>query len=197
MVGWFSSTVTLSSVTGGSLTWTIDKQFKSGSVNAALVSAQAPAGLAGSTVLTANYSATTTGRAIGGGYFTGVATSAPGDGSASASSGGTQTPWTAGGVATTNADDVVVGAAMGDLGGTAGLSTPTAPWLEILDFNLGASGDQYTMVYRIVSSTATYTPAGTWAVAAVTTGVAAAYMADTGGAAAAPTLTMAPFQGAY
>jgi hypothetical protein len=124
---------------------------------------------------------------MSGASFTGIATSAPVDASASATVNSTN--WTGGGVATLNANDVVIGAAMGDSGADT-TSTPTATWTEVPatagDFNTAGNGDSFTMVYRIVSATGTYTPGGTWGVTNLTAGVGVAYMASTGAVAALP-----------
>jgi hypothetical protein len=176
LVGWFG-TGTLSSVAGGSLTWAIDKTIKNGSVGVAVVSAQAPSGLAASTVITATFSAAQAGRGISGASWTGVATSAPLDASASATS--SATGWTCGAVATIAANDVVIGACMGDDGSDT-TSTPTATWTEVPatagDFPSGGDGETYTMVYRLVTTPASYTPGGTWGLTNTNAGVGVAYM---------------------
>jgi hypothetical protein len=182
LVGWFGAG-SLSSVTGGSLTWSIDKTIANGSVHIALVSAQAAAGLASATVLTANYSASVTSRAVAGCSFTGIVSSAALDATASATP-AAGTAWNCGGVITTNANDVVVGVVMGDAGaGTT--STPAGGWTEVPatagDFNDNAAGDSWTMVYQIVSATGTYTPSGTWGISETTAGASGAYMAAGGG----------------
>lgn len=186
LVGNFiTGTPVVSSVSGGGLTWAVDKTVKNSQLGIGLASAQAPAGLASGTVLTATYSATTTSRGISGVSFTGIATSTPVDATASATP-ATGTAWNGGGVVTTNANDVVVGAAMGDAGaGTT--STPGAGWTEVPttagDFNSGASGDSWTLVYQIVAATGTYTPSGTWLASQTTNGgVGVAYKAAAGGA---------------
>jgi hypothetical protein len=183
-VDWFVAAGTLSGVSGGGLTWSIDKQIKNGSVSNALVSAQAPSGLAASTVITATLSASSVSLGISAISFTGVATSAPVDITASATS--TSTSWTGGTVATLNANDVVVGSCMGDDGSDT-TSAPNGTWTEPLtagDFNSAGNGDSYTMVYQIVSATGNYTPGGTWGVTNTNAGVAVAYMQASAAAAA-------------
>lgn len=176
-VAWFGTT-TLNTVAGGSLVWAIDKQFRSGSINVAFVSAQAASGLASSTSLTATFSGSSSGRMIGGDSFTGIATSSVTDGTA-ASSSGTGTAWSGGAVTTTNADDVIVGAAMRDAGADT-TSTPGASYTELKDFGAG-TGDNCTSVYRIVSATGSNTPTGTWLSTGNWAGIAVAYKAAVGG----------------
>lgn len=64
-VGWRTAT-TLSSCSGGSLTWTIDRQLQDASLarNGAFVSAYAAAGLASGTVITLTFSGNTTAKLV-------------------------------------------------------------------------------------------------------------------------------------
>lgn len=172
-----------SSVSGGSLTWVIDKAGVNGNLNVALVRASAPAGIASGTTITVTYAGATTSRAVSGFSFTGVDTSSPVDGTP-ASQTGTTVAWTSGAVTTANATDVVIGLNMlDDFDDTT--STPTAGWTEVPatagDFNTVTNGDSFTAVYQIVASTGTYTPGGTWAIGGTATvGVAVAYKAGAG-----------------
>lgn len=192
LVGWFHATGTLTSVTGGSLTWTIDKQIKNGSVGIALVSAYAAGGVASGTSLTANYSASSQNRGVSGWSFTGIATSSPVDTSASAT--GSSTAWTGGTCTTTAADTVVVGVAHGDAAIDL-TSTPSATWTEVPptagDFNAVGNGATFTAVYKIVSSAGANTPGGSFSGSVTFAGVSAAYMQDSA-VAVPPALVMAP-----
>ena len=193
-VYWFTyNNVTLNSVSGGSLTWTVDKQFQSGgSVNAALVSAQAPSGLASSTSITATFSSSIpTFKGICGASWTGVATPTVIDGTPGTSS-GSAAAWTAGSISTSNANDLVVGACTGDASGSFS-STPTGGWTENNDFSDSTDGDSGTQVYQIVSSTGAYNPGGTWSTSVSFSGVSVAYQAAaTAAAAAVPFLHRMP-----
>lgn len=63
-IGWFGN-VTVTGVSGGGLTWTVNASSPgAGVIHTAIASADAPAGLASSTVITATFSATCFARAI-------------------------------------------------------------------------------------------------------------------------------------
>lgn len=180
-VSWYNPGVT-ASVAGGSLTWTNDVQ-KNGSSDTnyhlAIFSAQAPSGLASGTTITATFSGTAFGRSICGDYWTGVATSSPKEQSSTA--GGTSaTAWNGGSVTTANADDLLVLMGWGDVVATT--NTPTAPAIEIEDFNIASDAATWAMEYRIVAATGTYSLAGAWGSAANEwLGCQVAYKADAGG----------------
>ena len=73
-VGWRTAT-TLSSVAGGSLTWTIDRQIVNAAAtqHAALVTADAPSGLASGTTITLTFSGNTTAKIVSVEEVTGLA----------------------------------------------------------------------------------------------------------------------------
>jgi hypothetical protein len=173
-VGYFHASATVS-LSGGGLTWATDKTGNNGSVRSSVFSAQAPAGLASGTAITATFSVAVNVQGIGGYSFSGIATSAPLDATASATP-TAGTAWNCGGVATLNASDIVLGWAMGDAA-TATTSTATGPFAELLDFaETTGGGETWTLVYQIVSSTGTYTPSGTWALSQTNVGLGVAYM---------------------
>ena len=163
-VGWFDNGATLSSVSGGGLTWTIDKQGKgavSNSQNSAIVSAQAPSGLASSTSITATFSAAVVAREIGGTSFTGVATTTP----AEATDGPVTIDGTPSSTYTTNsvaisAGSMLFAATYNETTNTT--STPAAGCTEAIDLNY-AGGTTLTSNYRIEASAGSYTVGGTWA----------------------------------
>lgn len=173
-VGWWDTTVTLSSVSGGGLTWAIAVQGKHPSQNwqQAIAYAQAPSGLASGTTITANFSATTPGRQIGVLSFTGVATSSPVDVTAAVNTTGAST-WTTGNM-TILAGSVIVATSHAD-GGGATTSTTTAPSIEALDWSDGANTSQ-TTAYRIEASAGTYAVAGTWTGTTANACVGAAFL---------------------
>ena len=160
-VGWGDSVArTLSSVSGGSLTWTIDKQVPfSGALEwgFAVVSAQAPAGLASSTVLSTTFSGTVTGSLIAGCYTTGLATSSPVD--VSDGAGGTSDPWDTTATTTTVADTLVIGGCFRNGGNT---NTPSGGATELHDFQLAAEAWALCTEYKILSATASTSLTGTW-----------------------------------
>lgn len=180
-VYWWHATVTLLSVAGGGLTWTVDAQGSSGSMlgNVGVVSAQAPAGLASGTTITATLSAATAdGRAIGGTSFTGVATSAAVDVAGTVQGQDPGTAWTTGSLSLA-AGSVLVGVSFCENGTTT--STPTGPAVEALDFRSGG-GDGVTLAYRIEAAGGSVATAGTWSVSGAHSDIGVAYKAAAGGA---------------
>jgi hypothetical protein len=180
-VSWGDQTVTLSSVSGGGLSWTIDKQSPgNGNCGCAVVSAYAAAGLASGTVITATYSAAVAGRGIGGLSLTGVVTSSPLDTTTGPSDFSTAA-WTTS--TTIQAGSVIIAVAHGSQ--TNDSSTVTAPSVEALDFNGGSGTFCQTVCYRIEAVGGAYTVAGTWTGTEVGTAISAAYKAAAGAAAPA------------
>lgn len=154
-----ASNLTLS---GGSLTWAKDAA-KPGVTQAnyytAIFSAQAPAGLAASTSLTAALGSAGFNWHISGCYITGQATTSALD-AAGAGGAGTTAGWSSGNVITSTADAFLFGVAHRDA-----LTTSTAggSFTELHDFQNGADSTTATTVYRVVSATGTYAASGTWA----------------------------------
>lgn len=158
-VGWFHSSATLSSVSGGSLTWNIDKQLHGGvNDNLAIVSAQAPSGLASGTTITATFSASVDGRSMGGYSFTNVASSSALDVVAPGSTANPASTWDSTSVSTTNANDLLIG--VGTIDGTSTTMTPGTGYTELLDWN-NAADQTYEIIYRNVTSTGSYNASGT------------------------------------
>ncbi len=157
-VQWANASRTLSSVAGGGLTWTVDFQAKeSNNEHLAIASADAPAGLASGTVVTATFSGSVTLGLMSGASFTGIASASPVDAATSATQAGVR-PWTAT-VTRTNATDLVLGVSTIDANAT---STATAPNTEIHDFGNSAYFSWMTSTYAITSATGATTVAGTW-----------------------------------
>jgi hypothetical protein len=165
-VSWTHSTRTLISVSGGGLTWTIDRQQKATGNNArvAVASAAAPSGLASGVVLTATFSGPVGHGLIAAASFKGIAASAAVDATGSATA--TGTAWTAS-VTTTNANDLVIGFSTIDANAT---STAAAPNTEIHDFGNVSYYGWATSVYRIESTTGAKTTNGTWSSSSGSTG---------------------------
>jgi hypothetical protein len=177
-VGWWHASATLSSVAGGSLSWSIAVQGKNSIANpaSALVWAQAPSGLASGTTITATFSASVNGRQIGISSFTGVDTSSPVDTTVAVQSSST-TAWTA--TASIAAGSVLVATAHLD---PSASSTITSPSIEALDWN-DTANTAMTTGYRIEASAGSYAVAGTWVtgVTVRTATVAAAFKVSAGG----------------
>jgi hypothetical protein len=177
---------TVTGVSGGSLTWTIDKQavtsIPGGGALIAKVRAPAPSGLASGTTITATFSASAVGgRSIAGSSFTGVATSSPVDGTPPAIATFSSTTAWATGSATITAGSLVSG--MAYQATTNLTSTPTSPSLEEYDINGGAGSFSATGAYRIEASSGSFTVAGTWSGSCSGVAAVVAYLAASGGGA--------------
>jgi hypothetical protein len=157
-VNWNNGTRTLASVTGGGLSWTIDRQAKDTSnYRGAIASADAPAGLPSGTVITATFSAAVTHGLIAAASFTGIASTSPLDAANNCAQGGVAA-WTCS-VTTTNASDLVLGWSGIDANTT---STAAAPNTEIHDFGDVNYHGWATSAYRIESSSGSKTVNGSW-----------------------------------
>jgi hypothetical protein len=150
---------TLSSVTGGGLTWTIDKSGAPAFFNIYLVSAPAPVGLASGTAITANYSGITSGRAILGLSLTG----APIVGTVPALTTGAVAAW-ATASASVSAGSALVAFAINQDNGSSG-NTITAPSVEDGEVNAGAATYDAVLAHRLEATAGSVTVAGTWATA--------------------------------
>jgi hypothetical protein len=157
-VNWNHTSRTLSSVSGGGLTWTVDNQVKDlFKYHGAIASAYAPTGLAAGTVITATFSGSATHGLIAAASFTGIASTNAVDRTATTTQRGAAA-WS-GSVTTTNAPDLVLG--------WSGLnavttSTPGAPNIEIHDFSNSPYAESATSVYRIELTVGAKTVNGTW-----------------------------------
>jgi Abnormal spindle-like microcephaly-assoc'd, ASPM-SPD-2-Hydin len=159
LVDWYHASRTLTSVSGGGLTWSVDVQaIDPTRYHAAVASANAPIGLPAGTVITATFSGSVVHGLIAAASFTGVASTSPLDATATNTQ-GTGASWT-GSVTTTNPTDLVIGWSGID-GATT--STPTAPNIEIHDLSDSIYWESETSVYRIESTPGSKTVNGTWA----------------------------------
>lgn len=155
---------TVTGISGGSLTWVKDKEGSNNST-ISIWSAQAPAGLASGTTITATFSASSAGgNSICGTSYTGVATSSPVD-TTNGPQAAVGTAWATGSM-TIAAGSVIVACAS-DFN-TLQTSTPTAPSVEAHDF--GAGGFSQTTCYRIEAAGGSFTVAGTWAATTLNNG---------------------------
>ena len=172
LVGWDDTTVTLASVAGGGLTWTVHVQALAGANrHVAIASAHAPSGLASATTITATFSATAAGaRTMAMFSMTGLVTGTTPVGTASSTTG--TTTWSGGTIAGVGSGDAVVGFGKTIL--DAGTATPDTGYTEVHDFS--ASVRTHESVYRITAAAGSFTPGGTWSVAGSDTlGVAVAF----------------------
>jgi hypothetical protein len=159
LVDWYQTSRTLTSVSGGGLTWAVDVQaIDPTRYHAAIASANAPIGLAAGTVITATFSGSVVHGLIAATSFSGIASTSPLD-ATSTNTLGTGASWT-GSVTTTNPSDLVIGWSGID-GATT--STPTAPNIEIHDLSNSDYWESETSVYRIESTPGSKTVNGTWA----------------------------------
>lgn len=150
----------ISSISGGGLTWSIDKQQAATSgdtgVRAHICSADAPSGLASGTSITVTFSGIFDTCGIQGYYITGAATASPVDATGGAGTTGTTA---AANVVTTNANDFLAESlyvifVIGDI-------TPAASITEVYDV-AHADGNKHFCGYRILSATGTYNVGGSW-----------------------------------
>lgn len=176
-VSWYSG-ATLNSVAGGGLTWFVAAQGAGTSdvtAHTGIAWAQAPAGLASGTTITATLSATSIDRTIGGGSFTGVATSSPVD-TTSGPTNGTTAAWASASTAIAAGSLLVAVNFM--TGFTGPTNTVTAPSAEIVD-RTDTDGNSATLCYRIEPTAGSYTVAGLWTAAAANVTIAVAFRAAT------------------
>ena len=159
LVDWYHASRTLTSVSGGGLTWTIDVQaIDPTRYHAAIASASAPIGLPVGTVITATFSGAVVHGLIAATSFSGIAATSPRDATGTNLQ-GTGAAWT-GSVTTTNPSDLIIGWSGID---SATTSTPNAPNIEIHDVSNSDYWESETSVYRIESTPGVKTVNGTWA----------------------------------
>lgn len=150
---------TISSASGGGLTWAIDAQGSpSGDRLSGLISADAPSGLVSGTAITVTFSAAMTDRGIGVSSWGGIKTGASGyigvSGSVLTAAGSWST-----GAQSISAGSLLIGVAHEDGAGTR--ATPAAGVTELHDFTISAT-DDHASAYRIETSAGSYTVSETW-----------------------------------
>lgn len=171
------ATATISGASGGGLTWVVDRPSYNGgtSHHITLLSADAPSGLASSTVITPTVSGGPAdfGPAICACSFTGLKGGASGyiDVSITDKVAFGVTTWTTNNYVTTNANDLLF---VFDEGNGAASNAPDGNTTEIHDF-VATAGPALGSGYRIVSSASTYTLGGTWNASADNLSIGAAY----------------------
>lgn len=162
----FGTTLGLTSVSGGGLTWVVDKSGvgDANNQNVCVASAYAPAGLSSATVITPTPSGATFTNACAF-SFSGVAAGSSGYLSGvipTPTSVFTVAPWATPSLTTVDSEALLIGAVGAD-DTTIDNSVPTSG-TELFDINDGTT-QMLTVVYRIVSPAGAYTTAGNWNVA--------------------------------
>jgi hypothetical protein len=185
-VKWYNN-VTISNVTGTGITsWTLDEQKNSAAdsnLRIGQVSIKTAAGIASGTVITVTFSGNAFARGVIGAYWTGLAESSWED-VAAAGSNGTANPWSAGAVAPTVDESVVIGSSWVDF--TNSTSSPLDSFSEAVDFYDSINNNTHTLVYRIVTGSGPFTASGNWAVSGQPwVATAVVYKLSTGAAAIA------------
>ena len=172
-IGAWADVGTVASVSGGGLTWTVDRSTNiTHFTTPSIASAPAPSGLASSTAITVTFSATPASQHVCGASFTGVDLSTPQDVVGTTQSVTGAAGWSTGNL-TVAAGSLIVGINFNEGNLT---STATSPATELYDFN--ASGtERLTMAYRIESSAGTVAVAGTLSSTSNHAGVGVAYKA--------------------
>jgi N,N-dimethylformamidase beta subunit-like, C-terminal/HYDIN/CFA65/VesB-like, Ig-like domain/Cep192 domain 4 len=176
-INWNNATRTLTSLTGGGVTWSVDYQAKATNSNtrAAIVSAPAPSGLPANTQLKASFSGAVAHGLIAAASFTGIAATSPLDGTGTTTQGAVAS-WSCS-LTTTGPRDVVLGWSGINANTT---STPTVPSIEIHDFGNTSYVEWASSDYRIETTAGAKTVAGTWASTSLATSnltICAAYKA--------------------
>lgn len=163
-------TISITGVSGGGLTWTVDKQQTNAAAIfnfSAICSAHAPSGLASGTTITVTFSGTTFERLMGVMSLLGVHTTTPIDTTAGNENGTDNASWSSGNVSIAAGSCLITGA----YSETSNGSTPSSgnETLELVN------GDTYTLAahYQIRRLAGSYANSGTfgvahkWAVASV------------------------------
>jgi hypothetical protein len=175
-------TTPLSSVSGGGLTWTIDRNVLGGDTGGTRImfaTALAPVGLAAGATLTASWPGGFTGNGlfIAGMSFLGMKTTSPLDGSPPVkTSVNGITAWS------TNTQAIQAGSVMVGVlsaGSTTGTNTPDSPQLESTEYDDVANSNAYVMQYRIEPNAGTYAISGVFSATANVGAANVAYLVAT------------------
>lgn len=160
VVSWYGSQ-TLSSVSGGGLTWTVHGQTSGSEYKMAYASADAPAGLASGVTITATLSGSAFARSLNLSSCDGLElnTNAPVDGSNFPAPAFLDSAWSVA-VTTANATDVLFGAAWVTFLAPSGMAA-TAPATEVYEWADSDNG-VHQRVYTELSSTGSQTIGGTF-----------------------------------
>jgi hypothetical protein len=168
VVGWFFTTTTVTGISDGTNTYTVDVQGNTGDCSLAIASADCPAGLASGTVVTATFgSASTADRQICGMYSTGVQSGVGAAYGAVSQNQGSTATWSSTATTTNNGDILIGGSHWED--GAPATDTPSGGNTEVHDFSTGG-GSSVTTVYQIGTG-ASIAAQGTWSLTAGATGL--------------------------
>ena len=173
----YEGTTTLSSVSGGGLTWSVDKTQIAGTsaIGLGIASAQAPSGLASSTAITFTFSDAAGGPRVAGGFsLFGVKTTSPLDGTPPASVRTTTAAWATNSM-TVEAGSVLVALQFAENTDTS--NTPTSPALQAWELLVPAGPFSMRMDYDVRSSAGSASIAGTMGAASVAGNIVVAYLA--------------------
>lgn len=163
-VSWFNSSTSMT-VSGGSLSWSSLKQTDNGNDHFAIWSADAPAGLASATSISALQTfATRGGILMNCTSFTGLATGTASDTTNQATSTGAS--WSSGSATNTSPDALFIGGA-GNETVTSTSSTPTAG-SELADVWNTLAQQGFAVGYTIAATSAARAITGSWVGAAST-----------------------------
>jgi hypothetical protein len=183
VVGWFQTPGgTLTSVADGTNTYTIDVQGVNTDDGLAICQADCPAGLAGSSTITATFNTAKLDRHICAMYSTGVTTGA-GAAYNPVSQNQSGTAWSSTTHVVNNGDIHIGGSHWEDSAGAT--STPSGGNTEVHDFTTGG-GSSVTSVYQIGTG-ASIAASGTWSLASGATGLRSSAVAYSASGAAGPT----------
>lgn len=176
---WNADTTPLSSVSGGGLSWSIDRNALGGDVGGnrmAFATALAPVGLAAGATLTASWPGGFGGNGlfIAGMSLLGVKTTSPLDGTPPVNTAvAGSTAWTSNTQAM-QAGSVMVGVV--SAGATTGTNTPNSPQLESAEYADVPNSNAYVMQYRIEPNAGTYAISGVFSATANISAANAAYL---------------------
>jgi hypothetical protein len=178
---WGSTNPTVTDATGGSLDWTLDSSDVAESgFRRAILSAQAPSGLASSTTITPTWGGTGEAndyRAMFVCSFTGVKTSSPVD-TSQVGDEANDNSWTTNAM-THQAGSLLIGMSAFEAGNPAPTSTPTSPAVELYDNGVTDTAS-ITAAYRIEASGGSNAVAGTWSASGSHRDLGVAYLAGSG-----------------
>lgn len=184
---WGSANPIITGASGGSLTWTVDVSDDTESgFRRAILSAQAPSGLASSTTITITWGGggeTNDTRQVMGFSFTGVKTSSPVEDSQIGAE-ANDANWTTNAL-THSAGSLLVGMSVLESGNPAQTSTPTSPAIEVYDNGI-TDNTSMTIAYRIEASGGSNAVAGTWSASGNHRDLGVAYLEEPVVAGAAP-----------
>lgn len=187
---WVAAAARTLALSGGSLTWNSNDGLGTGGsfYGISISSANAPSGLASSSTLTNTWNGNVDAADTFAFYVTGLATASYLDGTPVSTfrSSGLGASYSSGSLTTTNADDLLVGGAMGDWVSATGPNHngPSGTLTNELYDQLSVNSFGMAVTYAIVAATSSYAMTGLWNPTAQFADMAliVAYKASGGGA---------------